>query len=1324
MESFRPPAPLRLDSSNLEAEWLSYEKKFKWFLVAIGADRKPDATKLAMFLTSVGDDAVKVFEAFTYAEGESAEQYEVVIRKFKEYCTPVHNVVYERFLFWQHALTSGETVDQYVTRQRHLAKNCVFKEEDNMIRDHIVFTCQDPRLQERLLREADLTLAKAMALCRAAEATREQIKTLNSADQGPAQAPSTSNIHAVQRNEKTKRYSNQSNRSSASGSNRPTGTCRNCGQSHAAGECRAKNITCRACGKIGHFEKYCITTGRQPRPPRSRSKSPANRNVRPIHEVTEESQNESSHGVYIGNLQVHSVSGATKSWTKTLRINSTDVDCKLDSGAEANCMPYSTFLSLRYLSNIHQTSELLSGYTDAAPARPRGIATLKINYKGQFYNIDFYIVNYEASVIIGLPTCIKLDLIKRIDYVTSGVPSNNTDSALLTKFADIFSGTGEFPGEHHITVDPSIQPVIHAPRRVALALQPKLKQLLDQMVENGVLIKRDEPTDWVSSLVVVQKSNGQLRICLDPRDLNRAIKREHFVIPTFADIAPKLHGKCIFSVIDMKDGFWHIRLDDDSSKLCTFNSIFGRYSYTRLPFGISSAPEVFQKRANEIFGDIPDVFVIFDDLLIAAESDEQHEKTLRAVFERAREKGVRFNRNKIQLRVRECKYIGHSLTPDGIRPDKDKVKAISDMRPPADAKELHRLQGMVTYLSKFVPHLADLTAPLRQLLRKGVTWTWSSQHDQAFIDLKNAVTSAPVLQYFDPSKPVVIQTDASSTGLGSCLLQDGGPVEFVSRALTDAESRYAQIEKELLAIVFACIKFHQYIYGRPCVVQSDHKPLEAIFQKSIASTTPRLQRMLLRLLEYNITVQYTPGKQMYIADTLSRSYLEKEPPSSVEREIAEDTVISINTIITDAPVSNSRIEKIRQECARDEEMQLLREYLHNGFPCDNSKLSGNLRQYRALANELYEQNGLILYNNRIIIPVGMQKDILFRVHEGHLGMDKCKALARSAVFWPGINQDIENTVGRCPTCNMFRSSQASEPLIPHPVPLYAYQKVGADIFTLRGKDYLLVVDYFSKFPEYVQLTSKSAECIIQHLKDIFSRYGIPETLMADNNPFNSFAMRQFAESWGFQIITSSPRYPKSNGQAERFVQTIKQLMRKAVESNQDVSIALLQYRNASVAGCEYSPAQLLFNRSLRTRVPTMTATTTSDSVRRDLQLRQDRQKFYHDQRTRPLSSLQPGDAVRVHNGQSWQAAKVIGTHPTPRSYNVTTDTGTQLRRNRRDLIRTREDPPLCARHIDEDVSPPSVQPAAAPPPPLPPCRKTSSGRPVKMPVRFRDYATN
>lgn len=1304
MDSFRPPAPLRLDGPNLEGEWKSFEKKFQWFLVAIGADQKPDATKLAMFLTAIGDDAVKVFEAFTYDEGQSSEQFEIVLQKFREYCTPVHNVVYERFLFWQHALATGEPIDQYVTRQRHLAKSCGFMEEDNMIRDHIVFTCPDQRVKERLLHEQDLTLAKAITICRAAEVTREQIKQFATAEGKPA----SSSIHAVSKHKRDD----------------ANNTCRNCGQSHKVGACKARSVSCRACGKLGHYERCCITTGRQPRSQRSNSSSRSqsmSRKPRSIQELTEVPSNQT---VYIDSIAVNSVT-SDKSWSKMLVINGTPVNCKLDSGAEANCMPYSMFTRLKYLSNIRQTPEQLSGYTEGPPTKPRGVATLKVKYRGRHYSLNFYIVNHDAAVIIGLPSCVQLNLLKRVDSINCSERSdNNQRSKLVEEFADIFSDIhGEFPGEHHITTDPAVQSVIHAPRKVALALQPKLKSMLDDMVCKGVLIKREEPTDWVNSLVIVQKPNGSLRICLDPRDLNRAIKREHHAIPTFEDIAHKLHGKKLFSVIDMKDGFWHIRLDEESSKLCTFNSMFGRYSYTRLPFGISSAPEVFQKRAQEIFGDIPDVFVVFDDLLIAAETIEQHERTLRAVFERAREKGVRFNRNKLQLFANECKYVGHVLTPDGIRPDVDKVKAITEMRSPTDAGELSRFLGMVTYLTKFMPNLSEHTATLRQLLRKDVTWTWSSHQEQAFNHIKNVVTSAPVLQYFDPAKPVVIQTDASSTGLGSCLLQEGRPVEFVSRALTDAESRYAQIEKELLAIVFACIKFHQYIYGRPVVVQSDHKPLESVFQKSVASTTPRLQRMLLRLLEYNLTVQYTPGKEMFIADTLSRSYLTNEVPSRVEREISEDTVVSINTIIADAPVSTSRLDKIRQESERDGEMQSLRDYLRNGFP-DNSKLSGNLRKYRTLAPELYYQDGLILYNNRIVIPAGMQKEILLRIHEGHLGMDKCKALARAAVFWPGINQDIENTVGRCSTCNMFRNQQCPEPLKPHPVPFKPYQKVGVDIFSLQGKDYLLVVDYYSKFPEYVQLSSKSADCVIQHLKDIFARHGIPETLMADNNPFNSFAMRKFAESWGFEIVTSSPRYAQSNGQAERCVQTVKLLMKKAVESYQDVAVALLQYRNAPVSGLEHSPAQLLYNRSLRTKVPCMDRQP-AGPARQKLQQRQQKQSFYFNRHARPLRPLNPGDAVRVCNGNQWEAARVVGPHACPRSYDIVTENGSDLRRNRRHLILTREDAPIgCSSDLS---SLPVVSPKTLPvesrtaTATASSCIKTSFGRTIKPPVRFKDY---
>lgn len=221
----------------------------------------------------------------------------------------------------------------------------------------------------------------------------------------------------------------------------------------------------------------------------------------------------------------------------------------------------------------------------------------------------------------------------------------------------------------------------------------------------------------------------------------------------------------------------------------------------------------------------------------------EHDEILSQVLDRARKYNVRFNRDKIQHKVSQVKYVGHVLSGDGVSPDPDKVKAIREMEAPTDAKALHRFLGMITYLSKFIPSFSSITAPLRQLLKNSIPWSWSDTHQKTFLHLKQLISNTPVLQYFDVSKPAVIQTDASGLGLGSCLLQEGKPIAFASRALTDTETRYAQIEKELLAIVFACERFYTYIYGRTTTVQSDHKPLEAVFKKSISSTTPRLQSL-------------------------------------------------------------------------------------------------------------------------------------------------------------------------------------------------------------------------------------------------------------------------------------------------------------------------------------------------------------------------------------------------------------------------------------------------------------------------------------------------
>ena len=1327
--TFQRPGPLKLDATNLEEEWKFFVQKFNLYMLASGAAEKPEKTRLAMFLNFAGDEALKVYNTFTYTTDGDESKLDIVQQKFNEYCTPRKNVVHERFLFWKLTQQIGESIDTFVTTLRLRAASCEFGiQTESMIRDRVVLGCPDRQVQERLLREADLTLQKALDVCRAAEATKQQIKSI-SADSAA--------INLV----RGQTHAHDSKQQSTTPCDRK---CGNCGGTHPPKSCPAFGKLCNTCHKPNHWAKCCRSAKSKFNPQSAQRHRSKSRTRQSLHSVGEVQQSIDS------TLHISSCSTDTDScWWKMFNINGININCKLDSGAEANIMSADTFGLLKHKPKMRMSNTVLSSYTNDK-LKPFGTVLLRLRHRGKSYLTEFYIVDSSSATLIGLPTCQTLDVLRRIDVVHHSSTAEN----IIHEYADVFSGIGCYPGEHHIVLDTSVKPVIHAPRRVPLSLQPKLKQKLDSLVEAGVLIEQNEPTDWVNSLLTVEKKDGSLRLCLDPKDLNKAIKREHYAIPTVDDITAQLHGKTVFTIIDMKDAFWQIKLSEQSSKLCTFNTPFGRYSFRRLPFGISSAPEVFQKWNENAFGDIPDVYVVFDDLIIAVNNDQEHDATLRRVLDRARELNIRFSKNKIQLKVDQVKYLGHILSADGIRPDPDKIKAIVDLKQPVDKKELLRFLGMLTYLSKFIPNFSDATAPLRALLRTDIPWTWSEQHVTAFSHLKQLVVTAPVLRYFDSSKPAVIQTDSSSSGIGSCLLQDGQPVAYASRALTDAETRYAQIEKELLAVVFATEKFSQYIYGRLTTIHSDHKPLESIFRKAIGATTPRLQRMLLRLLKFQLHIEYVPGKSMHLADTLSRAYL-TTPLTEVEQEINDDIDVIVHTVVHNTTISDRMMNIFRDATQRDPTLSHLCQLLQQDEPVDKSKLIGELYVYNKIIPEIYEVDGILFHNHKVIVPTELRWDMVKRIHEGHLGMDKCKALGRSTLYWPGMSRDIEHVVSRCTICNAHRRQQQHETLLPHPVPEYPWQKVGCDIFTLYGKDYLLIVDYYSKFPEVCHLQNKTASHVIVKLKSVFARYGICEELIADNMPFGSAAMKKFAEDWNFVITTTSPNYPQSNGQSERAIQTVKGLLRKAEESGADPNIALLQYRNSPIAGSTFSPAQLSMNRQLRTRIPVSSKLLCTQPViegRKQLCNRQLKQKQWHDRSAKDLHPLNSGDVVRIRHNHQWQRGVVSSEHSTPRSYIVQTEHGAMLRRNRRDLIHTTEDlPPISSPLCDDNLSATETSSSQS----LPTLSQSllesesglqpstshleansdtsdttssststrKSGRTVRRPVRFADYVT-
>lgn len=285
-----------------------------------------------------------------------------------------------------------------------------------------------------------------------------------------------------------------------------------------------------------------------------------------------------------------------------------------------------------------------------------------------------------------------------------------------------------------------------------------------------------------------------MRLCLDPQELNKYIRKENVLIPTLDDVVAQLSGKKYFSVLDLKDGFWQVELDELSSNYCTFSTPFGCYKFNRLPFGLSMAPEYFQKINCQNFGDIEGVMIYIDDILVAGKTKEEHDMILNKVINRARELNVKFNRNKLQFCVNEmCKYLGQIFMSDGIKPDNNRVKAIVEMESPKNKKDLQRILGMINYLRQYLPCLSEKTSLLRELLKENVEFVWLSKHEKMLNEIKNLIVSAPILGTFDANKEVTIQTDASQNGLGCGLMQEGRPIYYASRSLTETENKYAMI---------------------------------------------------------------------------------------------------------------------------------------------------------------------------------------------------------------------------------------------------------------------------------------------------------------------------------------------------------------------------------------------------------------------------------------------------------------------------------------------------------------------------------------------------
>jgi transposase InsO family protein len=943
---------------------------------------------------------------------------------------------------------------------------------------------------------------------------------------------------------------------------------------------------------------------------------------------------------------------------------SRDLTCKIDTGAEANVMPISTLETILpdARHQIKPTQVRIVAYGNNTISQ-LGVTSLRVTSAHAVKDCEFFITETSGPIILGLETCTDLKLVT-INNEVKKRPLGDTKlrQKILHEYADVFQGIGCFEQECKIILDPNVPPVVHAPRRVPVALRDALKEELDKLVGQDILSPVTYPTDWVNSCVCVSKSNGKIRLCLDPKDLNNAIKRPHYVTPTLEDILPRLNQAQFFSILDARSGYWNIKLDSASADLTTFNTAFGRYRFNRLPMGIKCAQDEFQRMIDMTFGNIPNTVGIADDLVVYGRTEDEHDKALHAVLQRAREAGPKFNEEKMILKCSEIPFFGHLIGSNGVRPDPGKVAAIQAMQPDS-VQSLQTFLGMVNYLHRYSPRIADVTAPLRDLCRNDVEFVLGPEHEQAINRTKQEIANAKHLPYYDPNKELILQVDASLRGLGAALIQDKGPIAFASKSLTETESRYSNIEREMLGIVWGLEKFHHYVFGRKVQVQTDHKPLASISRKNLSNTPPRLARMLIRTQRYDIDVSYVPGKEIPLADALSRiTPLDKTEVRGLDRTVHE--LQSINA-------SPTRLAVIREQINQDPEMSMLRETIMEGWPETRSDCPSALHPYWNFRDELAVENGILLKGPRLIVPKQSQADVLKQIHCGHLGVEKCRLRARVSVYWNGMNSDIEDLVSKCGVCQKYQASQPKEKLIPQDVPPSAWHTVATDLFTWQQDTYLVLADVYSRFPIVRRLTSLSSQSIIYHLKTIFDEHGIPEVIRSDNGPqYSSSEFRRFAEEYGFRHITSSPHFPQSNGFIERMIRTVKQIFNKAHDSKSDLHLAMMTYRATPSDHHTPSPAELLFGRKIRTTLVQKCRIKSPDI--RDSMINR-KEEMMKSSSTRSLPPLAPDQHVRVQDPRTkhWTPAVIKSSSSEPRSYIVNTPTGT-LRRNRAHIRQTGE----------------------------------------------------
>ncbi|XP_055543306.1 uncharacterized protein K02A2.6-like [Wyeomyia smithii] len=934
---------------------------------------------------------------------------------------------------------------------------------------------------------------------------------------------------------------------------------------HFSSQCQFKDHKCRDCGKIGHREGYCACFTAK-----NRQKS-STFNIK--------KQQHSCKSVFVGNLDSGSdiTIISRENWKKVGCPATNPADCvaKTASGGKLN------------ISDMFSATISIGGI----------VKTCKIYMCGT--NLNLNVLGSDAMDKFGLwdvPLSSICSLVHSSDF-------DDDVADLKARFPNVFSNTMGLckKTQVHLTLKPDTQLVFKPKRPVAYSVEALVKEELRRLEGLGIITPITY-ADWAAPIVVVRRPNRSVRICADfSTGLNNALKPNSHPLQLSEDIFARMANCTIFGHIDLSDAYLQVEVDDESRKLLVINTHKGLYRFNRLSPGIRTAPGEFQQIMDAILSGIEYACPYLDDILVGGRTRAELKLNLQQVLGRLQEYGFTVRIEKCSFFMSQVKYLGQLMDREGIRPDPEKIAAIISMPAPHDVPTLRSYLGAVNYYGKYIREMRNLRQPLDELLKKGTSFSWSDKCQRSFDRFKEVLQSSLLLTHYNPRLNIVVSADASNVGIGARIAHrfpDGSEkaIYHASRSLTPAESKYSQIEKEALALIFAVTKFHRKVYGRHYVLQTDHKPLLAIFgskQGIPAYTANRLQRWALTMLLYDFSIEYTATDHFGHADILSRlinSHIKPDEEYVIASIELESIICSIvSEFVGFLPVT---YRMIAEETAKDDTLQKVKTYIKNGWPQSKSEIVGSpeIQQFFSRRDALSLAQKCLLYAERIVIPKKLQKRVLEQLHKGHPGVERTRSLARNFVYWPNIDDHINEMVRSCNECAMVAKSDTKTSLESWPIPEKPWQRVHIDYAgPVNDMYFLVLVDALSKWPEVVATKRITTSATLAILRSIFARFGMPEVMVSDNGTqFTSDQLERFCEVNGIIHLKTAPYHPRSNGQAERFVDTFKRAVKKIQAGGEELQEAidtfLLCYRSTPrrSAPDSKSPGEVILGRRLRT----------------------------------------------------------------------------------------------------------------------------------------------